>query len=82
VNATNIDLTLGFPLASAGTGDVLAGMVGAYLAAGLSAFEAACGAVFVHGDLADVWLRQRPGEVLTASALANQEFLGSDPKCD
>ncbi len=58
-------------LASAGTGDVLAGMVGAYLAAGLSAFEAACGAVFVHGDLADVWLRQRPGEVLTASALAN-----------
>ncbi len=62
-------------LASAGTGDVLAGMVGAYLAAGLSAFEAACGAVFVHGDLADVWLRQRPGEVLTASALANQEFL-------
>ncbi len=69
-------------LASAGTGDVLAGMVGAYLAAGLSAFEAACGAVFVHGDLADVWLRQRPGEVLTASALANQEFLGSDPKCD
>ncbi len=62
-------------LASAGTGDVLAGMVGAYLAAGLSAFEAACGAVFVHGDLADVWLRQRPGEVLTASALAKQEFL-------
>ncbi len=59
-------------LASAGTGDVLAGMVGAYLAAGLSAFEAACGAVFVHGDLADVWLRQRPGEVLTASALANR----------
>jgi len=58
-------------LASAGTGDVLAGMVGAYLAAGLSAFEAACGAVFVHGDLADVWLRQRPGEVLTASALVN-----------
>ncbi len=59
-------------LASAGTGDVLAGMVGAYLAAGLSAFEAACGAVFAHGDLADVWLRQRPGEVLTASALANR----------
>jgi len=58
-------------LASAGTGDVLAGMVGAYLAAGLSAFEAACEAVFVHGDLADVWLRQRPGEVLTASALAH-----------
>ncbi len=63
-------------LATAGTGDVLAGMVGAYLAAGLSTFEAACGAVFVHGDLADVWLRQRPGEVLTASALADL------PRCD
>jgi hydroxyethylthiazole kinase-like uncharacterized protein yjeF len=59
-------------LATAGTGDVLAGMVGAYLAAGLSAFEAACGAVFVHGDLADVWLWQRPGQVLTASSLANR----------
>ena len=58
-------------LATAGTGDVLAGMVGAYLAAGLSAFEAACGAVFVNGDLADVWLTQRPGEVLTASKLTN-----------
>ncbi len=59
-------------LATAGTGDVLAGMVGAYLAAGLGAFEAACGAVFAHGDLADAWLSQRPGEVLTASTLANQ----------
>lgn len=63
-------------LATAGTGDVLAGMVGAYLAAGLSAFEAACGAVFVHGDLADVWLTQRPGEVLTASKLVNLTRLG------
>jgi hydroxyethylthiazole kinase-like uncharacterized protein yjeF len=63
-------------LATAGTGDVLAGMVGAYLAARLSTFEAACGAVFVHGDLADVWLRQRPSEVLTASALADL------PRCD
>lgn len=37
-------------LASAGTGDVLAGAVAALLAAGLGPFEAACAAAFVHGD--------------------------------
>ncbi len=36
-------------LATAGTGDVLAGMVGAYLAAGLTPLDAASTAAFVHG---------------------------------
>jgi NAD(P)H-hydrate epimerase len=36
-------------LATAGTGDVLAGVIGAFLAQGEEAFEAACMAVFVHG---------------------------------
>jgi hydroxyethylthiazole kinase-like uncharacterized protein yjeF len=36
-------------LATGGTGDVLAGMVGAGLAAGLPAHEAACAAVYRHG---------------------------------
>ncbi|VTU27710.1 NAD(P)H-hydrate dehydratase [Variovorax sp. PBL-E5] len=54
-------------LATAGTGDVLAGMVGAALAAGRPAMAAACEAVWRHGDLADRW----PAEVpLTAGALA------------
>ncbi len=57
-------------LATPGTGDVLAGMLGAYMASGLSAFEAACGAVFAHGNLADTWAALRPGQALTASALA------------
>lgn len=57
-------------LASAGTGDVLAGMMGAYIAGGLSAFAAACGAVFTQGDMADQWALKRPGQALTASALA------------
>ncbi len=57
-------------LASAGTGDVLAGMTGAYIASGLNAFEAACSAVFRHGDMADHWAVKRPGRTLTASALA------------
>ncbi len=42
-------------LATAGTGDVLAGMVGARLAGGLNAFEAACQAVYQHGLCADRW---------------------------
>ncbi|WP_326540698.1 NAD(P)H-hydrate dehydratase [Pseudorhodoferax sp.] len=54
-------------LASAGTGDVLAGFVAARLAAGASAWDAACQAVFRHGALADAWPADRP---LTASALA------------
>jgi ADP-dependent NAD(P)H-hydrate dehydratase / NAD(P)H-hydrate epimerase len=39
-------------LASAGTGDVLAGISGAMLGRGLSAFEAACAAVWLHSDAA------------------------------
>jgi NAD(P)H-hydrate epimerase len=35
-------------LATAGTGDVLAGVCGAFLARGLSPFEAACTAVHCH----------------------------------
>jgi ADP-dependent NAD(P)H-hydrate dehydratase / NAD(P)H-hydrate epimerase len=62
-------------LATAGTGDVLAGMVGACLASGLNAFDAACGAVFVHGQAADAWASERPGQPLTASALARLDFV-------
>ena len=57
-------------LATAGTGDVLAGMVGAGLANGLNAFDAACNAVLVHGCLADGWTVSHPLQTLTASRLA------------
>jgi hydroxyethylthiazole kinase-like uncharacterized protein yjeF len=56
-------------LATAGTGDVLAGMIGAAMAYGLSAFDAACSAVFKHGSAADEWLKTHPNEALTASKL-------------
>ena len=54
-------------LATAGTGDVLAGMLGARLATTNDAFEAACAAAYQHGDCADKW---PPGRLLTASELA------------
>jgi NAD(P)H-hydrate repair Nnr-like enzyme with NAD(P)H-hydrate dehydratase domain len=44
-----VNPTGGPQLATAGTGDVLAGAIGALLAAGVPAFEAAWAAVFVHG---------------------------------
>lgn len=54
-------------LATAGTGDVLAGMVAARLAAGAPPLEAASDAAYLHGIAADRWPAGRP---LTASALA------------
>jgi len=54
-------------LATAGTGDVLAGMIGARLANGRSAFRAACEAVWLHGRAADTWPHD---QTLTAGALA------------
>ncbi len=39
-------------LASAGTGDVLAGMVTGLLATGLAPFDASCAAVWLHGECA------------------------------
>jgi NAD(P)H-hydrate repair Nnr-like enzyme with NAD(P)H-hydrate dehydratase domain len=37
-------------LATAGSGDVLAGLIGAFLAQGVPAYEAACIGVWMHGE--------------------------------
>ena len=42
-------------LATAGTGDVLAGLIGSYLAHQKDAFSASCAAVYRHGKVADLW---------------------------
>lgn len=56
-------------LSIAGTGDVLAGLLGSLMAQGYSAFEAACHACYRHGQAADHWTYPT---TLTADDLARQ----------
>ena len=65
---TRINPTGNARLATAGTGDVLAGLIGARLAGGDDAFSAACGSAFRHGRAADEW---PSGATMTAQALAH-----------
>ncbi|NQZ01083.1 MAG: NAD(P)H-hydrate dehydratase, partial [Bdellovibrionales bacterium] len=44
-------------LAKAGTGDVLTGMIGSLLAQGLETLQAAATGSYIHGRLADEWVR-------------------------
>lgn len=53
-------------MATAGTGDVLAGMVGALLARGLPAWDAATAAVYLHGLAGDEAARRLGHEALLA----------------
>ena len=64
--AAHINPTGNARLATAGTGDVLAGLTGARLAQGESAFAAACSAVWLHGRAAEQWNARQ----LTAGQLA------------
>lgn len=58
-------------LAIGGTGDVLAGLLGALLARGHDAWQASCQAAWLHGRAADEW----PGDqALTATRLAARLF--------
>lgn len=59
-------------MASGGMGDVLSGMIAAFLARGTDAFDAACAAVYLHGMAGDL-LREEMGDTgLTAMDLADR----------
>jgi len=63
-------------LATAGTGDVLAGVIAGFLSQGLKPFEASCVGVYIHG-LAGEMLRKKIGD---AGALAS-DLLPLSPQC-
>lgn len=56
-------------LATAGTGDVLAGLIGAYITRHHHVFDATCQAVWAHGRVADTW--PPSGPALDAATLAS-----------
>ena len=59
-------------LGSGGTGDVLAGMVGGFLAQGLEAFDAGALAAWVHGRAGDALAHRRGGVGILASEVADE----------
>jgi NAD(P)H-hydrate epimerase len=58
-------------LATAGTGDVLSGVIGALLARGMDTYEAARAGAWAHGRAAEMWLQQTgwPAESMVATDL-------------
>lgn len=67
--AMTVNNTGNAALASAGTGDVLSGLIGALLAQGADAFAAAGLGAWAHGLAADRWVEKNAGRGLLASDL-------------
>jgi len=59
-------------MATAGTGDVLTGLTAALLAGGMSAYDAACVAVHVHGAAGDLWTSEHGDRGMLARELADR----------
>ncbi|HEX6030940.1 MAG TPA: NAD(P)H-hydrate dehydratase [Tepidiformaceae bacterium] len=59
-------------LASAGTGDVLSGMIGGYLAQGLDPFDAASAGVYLHGAIGEAFRAEYGTSGLLAGELAEK----------
>jgi NAD(P)H-hydrate epimerase len=59
-------------MATAGSGDVLTGMIGAFLGQGLGAFEAAKYAVYLHGLAGDMAAKEKTQISLIASDIIDK----------
>ena len=72
-------------LATAGTGDVLSGAIGALIAQGLNPFDAATLGVYLHGDAGNRAARARgtigvtAGDVADQIAMASRSLAGEEP---
>lgn len=66
-----VNPTGGVALATAGTGDVLSGVIGALLSRGMEPFDAARVGAWAHGRAAELWLRETgwPAESMVATDL-------------
>jgi len=67
-----INMTGNPGMASGGSGDVLAGIIGALSAQGLDPFEAACAAVWLHGRAGDLAAAEKSQAGLIASDLIDK----------
>ena len=56
-------------LATAGSGDVLSGIIGGFLAQGLAPLQATLAGAYLHGSAAECLLQQEPSLILCASDL-------------
>ena len=56
-------------LATAGSGDVLSGIIGGFLAQGLAPLQANLAGTYLHGSAAECLLQQEPSLILCASDL-------------
>jgi NAD(P)H-hydrate epimerase len=60
-----------YPLASAGTGDVLTGAIVGFIAQGLTPMDAAQAGVYIHGFTANLFEREFPQQALNAGDILN-----------
>ncbi|MGB3633038.1 MAG: NAD(P)H-hydrate dehydratase, partial [Rubrobacteraceae bacterium] len=67
---TAVNSTGGVALATAGTGDVLSGVIGSLLSRGMEPYEAARAGAWVHGRAAELWLEE--------TSLPSESFIATD----
>ncbi len=70
-NRGAVNSTGSVALATAGTGDVLSGVIGALLSRGMDPFDAARAGAWVHGRASELWLQETgwPAESMVATDL-------------